>query len=932
MWSTLYPATSSNSSQASHLKNRFFLLTHLRFLRQMLLPNRRPVRNTNRCAKPSTRTQQWKQAIATTVLILVCGSYGQVHGAGVKATDSTRYTFDIPALKVEQALSQLAKQTGHQLLFSYAVVGSHKSTAVSGDHSLTSALQQLLQTTPLTGHLTERGVIVVTDTSARNHIDKGRGNMNITTKKGLLAGLVGVFAAGGMTQATAQGGEAATGQSRIEEIIVTATKRAQSLQDTALSISALGSEEISKKSLVGMNDYLRTLPGVNIIDRGPGRNAVIVRGVAADPEAEGFQNGPTVGIYLGETPISTIGVLGASDIKLVDMERVEVLRGPQGTLYGSSSLSGTVRNIPNSPNLTDVEGRISATYSNTAEEGSDNSDIQGTINIPIIKDQLAIRATAYTFDSSGYIKNNAGSDPVSAANAAAFSAESLAVDQSDVGSHEYEGGRITVLWQPTDNFSASLLYLSQDLEQHGFAEVDLDKGTYEQARFQLGDPFGGEKTSDSVEITSLTLSYEFEWINVFSNSSWANYDSVRNQNIGIFFGGAPIPQISKFGSDSFIQEIRFSSEFDGPLQFIVGYYYENVELYVDDLALWSGDDLSENFFLPGERQLFTLVRDNEITQNAFFGEVSYDFSDQLQLTLGSRRFDYDKRDRDTLDGFFAGGFSQTDQKSGEKDALYKANFSYTPNEDSLIYLQWGEGFRLGTPIVPAPASLCDVNPADGLFDGTNVPIDTGSVDADNIESVELGGKFTFIDNRLTLNASVFKNKWTGIPVSVSGQGDCAISLLVNAGEAKTQGIELESTFYVTENFKIDIGFSLVDAELTKDAPGIGGFDGDRLPGSPEKSYSIGFQYDTKLSGYPAFIRSDYAYVGDFYRNFQESGQKAGDYHQINLRSGIVMEQFEVDVFVNNLTNSDELTWLGGLPRVAYRLRPRTFGLSVAYTF
>ena len=132
MWSTLYPVTSSNCSQASHKKHRFFLLTHLRFLRQMLLPNRRPVRNTNRCAKPPTRTQQWKQAIATTVLILACGSYGQAHGQGAKATDSTRYTFDIPALKVEQALSQLAKQTGHQLLFSYAVVGSHKSTAVYG--------------------------------------------------------------------------------------------------------------------------------------------------------------------------------------------------------------------------------------------------------------------------------------------------------------------------------------------------------------------------------------------------------------------------------------------------------------------------------------------------------------------------------------------------------------------------------------------------------------------------------------------------------------------------------------------------------------------------------------------------------------------------------------------------------------------------------
>ena len=246
----------------------------------MLLPNRRPVRNTIRCAKPPTRTQQWKQAIATTVLILACGSYGQAHGSGAKATDSTRYTFDIPSLKVEQALSQLAKQTGHQLLFSYAVVGSHNSTAVSGEHSLTSALQQLLQTTPLTGHLTERGVIVVTDTSARNHMDKGRGNMNITTKKGLLAGLVGVFAAGGAMQASGQDGQTATSQSVIDEILVTATKRATSLQDTPMSISALGSDTIEKRGLVGMDDYLRTVPGVSFQDRGAGQNSIVMRGIA----------------------------------------------------------------------------------------------------------------------------------------------------------------------------------------------------------------------------------------------------------------------------------------------------------------------------------------------------------------------------------------------------------------------------------------------------------------------------------------------------------------------------------------------------------------------------------------------------------------------------------------------------------------------------
>ena len=865
----------------------------------------------------------------TLLIVFVCLS-NRVTAEGHKT-----YTINLPAQSVAQSLTDLSVQIDKQLLFPYKLAASIDANPVSGSYTLQQALGIMLKGTGFSGGLTTKGVLMISLTKSPATQKETEGIDSMNTRKNLLASTIAFFVgAGGVSSGLAQESGAKQEEQAwvLEEIVVTATKRSQSLQDTAMSISALGSEEISRKNLVGMNDYLRTLPGVNVIDRGPGRNAVIIRGVAADPEVEGFQNGPTVGVYLGETPLSTIGVIGASDIKLIDMERVEVLRGPQGTLYGSSSLSGTVRNIPNSPNLTDVEGSLRATYSSTDKEGGDNNSIEGVINIPVVKDQLAVRATAYSFDNSGYIKNIAGSDPAFSAAAAAFGAESLAVDQSGVGSDEYEGGRVTILWQPTDSFNANLLYLTQDLEQDGFGEEDLGNGTYKQTRYQIGTSFGGEKSSDSVEITSLTLSYDFEWVNVFSNSSWTNYDSSINRNIGVLFGEVPIPQISRFGSDSFIQELRFASDFDGPLQFIAGYYYEDVELYVDDFAFWSGDDLSLNFFSPGERHLFSLVRDNEITQKAFFSEVSYDISDQLQLTLGARNFDYDKRDRDTSDGFFAGGFSQNDQKSGEKDTIYKANISYTPNENSMIYLQWAEGFRLGTPIVPAPESLCDINPTDGLFDGTDVPIDTDSVDSDNMDSIELGGKFTFIDSRLTLNAAIFENKWTGIPVSVSGEGACSTSLLVNAGEAKTQGVEIESTFYVTENFKVDIGFSLVNAELTKDAPSIGGFDGDRLPGSPEKNYSIGFQYDTQFSEYPVFIRSDYAYVGGFYNNLQETPPEAGDYHQVNIRSGIFIGQFEVDIFVNNLTNSDELTWLGKLPSVAHRLRPRTLGLSVGYSF
>ena len=235
MWFTLSPAKIVKHQHANHASqhqqptgpakiNALFLSPHLRFLRQMLLPNMRPVRNKRSCAKPPTHRQQWKNAIAKSVLILACGSYGLVASANDSSREgSTIYSFNIPAVKVEQALSQLAETTGHQLLFSYALVNSLQSTAVKGDHTAPNALQLILQNTPLTARFTERGVIVITDASAGDNTDKGRGNMNskttLTKRKNVLAAMVGLFAAaGGASSAMAQGDEAATAQGRIDEL------------------------------------------------------------------------------------------------------------------------------------------------------------------------------------------------------------------------------------------------------------------------------------------------------------------------------------------------------------------------------------------------------------------------------------------------------------------------------------------------------------------------------------------------------------------------------------------------------------------------------------------------------------------------------------------------------------------------------------------
>ena len=502
------------------------------------------------------------------------------------------YAIDIPQSNADQALKTLAHQTGVQVLVPFDLVKAIDTRPISGNYSVMTALAVLLYNTGLSGILTDSGVITISLNGSEyesNQNGKGK-SMNITNstkRKTLLAGLVGVFAAGGMTQAVAQGGEAATGQSAIDEIIVTANKREQSLQDTAMSISVLSQETIGKKNLVGMNDYLRTLPGVNMIDYGVGQNAIIIRGVSADPQLEGFNTGTTVGVYFGEAPVSGYALGNTSDIKLVDIERVEVLKGPQGTLYGSGSLAGTVRNIPVAPKIDDFEGRISIGLSDTNGTGDMNSEVKGVLNLPLVDDRLAMRLVAYRYENDGYIDNIAGSDSQTVANALSVNASHLAVDEDDVGASGYDGFRISTLFQVTEDLSVSLSYLNQDLEQQGLPESNLDLGRFKQARLRLGDVIGGrERLANGIEVVNFHIEYDLSWASLISSSSWLEEELHRHRDIGSFFGGIPFPQVTGSNAEVFAEELRLSSRLDGPVQFVAGLYYEDSDTSFTELSYW----------------------------------------------------------------------------------------------------------------------------------------------------------------------------------------------------------------------------------------------------------------------------------------------------------------------------------------------------------
>ena len=874
------------------------------------------------------------------------------------------YNINLPQQNAADALNLLAEQTGVTFLFPYNVAETRQANPVVGRFTLMKALQLLLQDSDLSGGLTESGVVII---SLKERSKNGEG-MGMKSKKNLLAATVAFFVGGGVASSgVAQGQDSGIDESsgfQLEEIVVTASRREKSLNDTAISVAAVGGEEISRRNLSEMNDYLRTIPGVTFIDQGVAANTVVVRGLSVDPELEALISGPTVGVYFGEVPLSGLSALGTtSDIKMIDLERVEVLRGPQGTLFGSGALGGAVRNIPNKPDLSELNGSIKTTYSETSGEGGENTKIEGVINIPIVEDVFAVRLVAYRHDTSGYVKNIAGTqlatDGVIAIGATAggavaqYGGADLYKDKGDVGNTVHEGGRLSLLWSPTEDLSVSFQYLDQEAEQEGLPFVQLNTGGYTQVALDFGDNVAvlagkDEGLEDDVSISNLVLEYDLGWGDVMSSSAWSNNDNARRYETSSFIGGGPLAQEALRENETFIQEIRLASKLEGDFQFIIGAYYEDIDVEtISDRVYGTAEnpDLLPGFVKPPGspdplvNPLLNAATDFvETDQTAIYGELSYDMTDQVTLTLGARRYDYEREAGRDDEGFL--GNSLNVNKFDDSGTNLKFNVSYRPNDDTLLYLERSEGFRLGNTINPRPpSSICDVN-NDGLLDGTNAPIVDG-FGSDTTENLELGGKFSLLDSRLQINAALFRVDWQDIPLRVSAgklesQVDriCFTSTVANAGEARSEGFEIETVYQLSEAFAINVGGSYTDVYLTEDFPADGASDGDRLPSSPDYNINLGLQYDFSLAGYPSYLLADYAYISEFYNKIGENGDKGGDYGQVNVNAGINLGDFTLELFAQNLTDEDAITSVGVLEpdTRAYRLRPRTIGLNVGYQF
>ena len=680
-------------------------------------------------------------------------------------------------------------------------------------------------------------------------------------------------------------------------IVVTATKRDESIQDVPMSITAIGSEQLQLSGAENYADYLLQAPGVAVISSGPGNQRITIRGISDSADTEASTQS-TVGVYLDEVVISDDTPSSAPDLKMVDIERVEILRGPQGTLYGDSSVGGTVRVITKKPNLSEYQAEVSAGVS-TTRYGDVNYNVSGVVNIPLVKDRLAFRGVGYHFDNSGFIDN----------------------PRTGVDNTNYEqttGARLSVLGQITDSFSvtATALLQKQDVgARSNFAPVVGD--------LQL-DKYHGELFQVDYQMYSLVADYAGPGFDIVSATAFTDFEGAIDNDFTDLINlllGEPLLSfgVLRENTQNFSQEIRISSNNESRFNWLFGGYYfdSNAKSSEDDITIGIEDlfMLEGTPFDIGEDLIFASKTERGFKKKAIFGELGFEILDGLEASAGIRWFE-NEFTRDSIKSGFVFGLPFQAVQGAKEDKINLAfHLSYDVSDDILIYASATEGYRIG--------GLNNISPF--LQNNPGFP---ETFQSDSLWNYELGWNTSWFDNRVTFNGAVFYIDWTDVQVDQVFNG---FGFTANGGEASSRGAEFELSATLTEGLSVKLGGSIVDARFDLDVPILDALAGDALPGSVSNTFNASAVYEFPLHGeWDGYGAAYFAHVGEI-ASGSFVGATAGDYRTGNIRFGIRNDRVDISIFANNLWDERGITVTS--TRVSEDLlispiRPRTIGLNI----
>ncbi len=654
----------------------------------------------------------------------------------------------------------------------------------------------------------------------------------------------------------------------LEEVLVTATRRSQRVQDIPFNISAVSGSDLEDQQIIDAVDVLRSVSGVSVIDRGYRNsgmtNGIVIRGMNVDSGANGdvpLAAVPTVATYVDDTALY-------ANFILKDIERVEVLRGPQGTLYGSGSLAGTVRYIMNKPSTTEFAGEVSANYGQTEGSDGNNLSIDGLVNIPLT-DTLAVRMNAGKISNDGIVDYvnvyavDATGDPVVSGDR--LTSTPVYTQRKDADTVDIEYYRASVLFAPSDTFNAQLSIQHQEDEIGGRRQATRGADLVNGGNY--GDYENGaimeEPSSRAVELAALEVEVDLGFATLTSSSSQTSHEGVGiSDNSGVYaqngwfqyYGSSPRPfaQAERFYDDAaFAQELRLVSNGDSVLDWTAGLYYTKQDGKLGQNSYLKGYD-EYLFDLWGGYQILTeqdfkFRRNQNYEETAVFGELTYHVSDALHVTLGGRYFTNDLDvDAEVSVPIWGGAPGEASQSNSDDDVLLKANVAYDVDDNTLLYATISEGYRHGgANAVPTSGNYAE-NP------------DYFTFTSDRVVNYELGYKGSV--DKMSYSASVYYTDWTD-PQLNTATNNWGFFAVINGQSARTQGLELELSGSLSESLSYSAGYTYADAKLTDDVyKPAGNFygngvnyeklvaeDGDTLPGTSKHVFNVSLAHNTYLN-------------------------------------------------------------------------------------
>lgn len=809
-------------------------------------------------------------------------------------------------------------------------------------------------------------------------------NPNVRNRSLALALLSASALAGPAMAADAAAGK--PGSTQLEEVVVTANRGAgEALQNVPMAITAVNVQQLDRAGQGSFSDLAKLTPSLSVTEGAPGFQKFDMRGLSTG----GYRTSDTsdrslVAVYLDDTPISVQGQ--TPDLKVYDLDRVEILRGPQGTLYGASSMAGTIRFVTAKPNLNSQFGTLEATGS-TTEHGSGSYSLRGTANVPLIQGVLAARGAVYQAEDGGYIDN------IGLRN------------KSDANVARTTQARLALRWTPTEKLTVDASATLEQSRAYGLNQALSGLGTY---TVSTNSPEG---TRDRMQLYSVNVDYDVGFADLISTTSYTS------RRIG--FNASPEPQIAYFFQDytglpvspnsyplfkappsysqdiarlipaehyeiknrihDWMEEVRLVSKDGGPVRWTAGVFYEHQTRHLrQDIPVPGFDTLSyENYFYGpfntpnglynsktvdaafNENDIFSGLQDQTEHQLAVYADATWHATPKLDLTAGIRYFDFAEK----YYLFEAGVYGVVNHVPLTLNAKQKSsgvnprvNVSYHLNDDVMVYAEAAKGFRYGGANQPVPlgttgiAGQCTRDL--GAYGYSAAPLTFGP---DHLWNYSVGEKAKLAGGRMTLNADVYYVDWQDVQTRL--QLNCSYFFTDNKGSITSKGVEVESTIRLTDELTFAGSASYNDATANGNIPTVGAFDGDRSPYFPKWIASAALFYDRPVGPGTLHLQGSYSYRGSEQTTFDPYATTiAGGVltrtgpsstfaiipasRDLSAAASFAVGRYEIGVFGTNLTDGVKVTNIGRatyykLYQAGDRItvaRPRTIGVRLKMNF